>query len=82
MHHELPENYTQNDIKVKKIIGWNNDFLQSNENGIVTNVNLSTTIRVAGSYIIETQFIQNHLDKIKINLVVSSSANKKISWKN
>lgn len=77
LHHELPENYTQNDIKVKKIIGRNNDFLQSNENGIVTNVNLSTAIRVAGSDIIESQFIQNHLDKIKINLVVSSSANKK-----
>ncbi|MFJ1813960.1 phenylacetate--CoA ligase family protein [Staphylococcus saprophyticus] len=77
LHHELPENYTQNDIKVKKIIGRNNDFLQSNENGIVTNVNLSTAIRVAGSDIIESQFIQNNLDKIKINLVVSSSANKK-----
>src|SRR5699024_7116952 len=42
---ELPKNYTQKDIRIKRIIGRNNDFLISNERGIVTNINLSTVVR-------------------------------------
>ncbi len=73
----LPENYKQKDVKIKKIIGRNNDFLQSKEKGIVTNINLSTAIRTLGSDVIESQFIQEQLDSIDIYLVVSNTANHK-----
>ncbi|MDK9877477.1 phenylacetate--CoA ligase family protein [Staphylococcus equorum] len=73
----LPENYKQKDVKIKKIIGRNNDFLQSKEKGIITNINLSTAIRTLGSDVIESQFIQEQLDLVDIYLVVSSTANKK-----
>ncbi|SIT73551.1 phenylacetate--CoA ligase family protein [Edaphobacillus lindanitolerans] len=57
--------------KIKKIIGRSNDFLVSKERGVVTNVNLSTAVREADRRIIESQFIQNELDRIKVYLVVS-----------
>lgn len=76
LEEELPENYTQNDVKIKKIIGRNNDFLQSREKGIITNINLSTAIRSSGTDVIESQFIQNDLDLVEVYLVVSNSANK------
>lgn len=76
LEEELPENYTQNDVKIKKIIGRNNDFLQSREKGIVTNINLSTAIRTLETDVIESQFIQNNLDLVEVYLVVSKSANK------
>lgn len=76
LEEELPENYTQNDVKIKKIIGRNNDFLQSREKGIVTNINLSTAIRTLETDVIESQFIQNKLDLVEVYLVVSKSANK------
>lgn len=71
----LPDNYKQSDIKIKRIIGRNNDFLYSKERGIVTNVNLSTAIREAGRSIIESQFIQNNINEININLVVEHNTN-------
>ena len=76
LEEELPENYTQNDVKIKKIIGRNNDFLQSKRKGIVTNINLSTAIRTLETDVIESQFIQNKLDLVEVYLVVSKSANK------
>lgn len=72
---QLPEEYKQRDIKIKRIIGRNNDFLYSNERGVVTNVNLSTIIRDGGTDIIESQFIQNTTDEIVINLVVEKNIN-------
>ena len=76
LYDELPENYTQKDIKIKRIIGRNNDFLMSNERGVVTNVQLSTSIKMAGNEIIESQFVQNKLDEVIIKLVVNEFANK------
>lgn len=73
---ELPENYTQKDIKIKRIIGRNNDFLKSSERGIITNVYLSTAIRELGNSIIDSQFVQNELDLIEVNLVVSDNTDK------
>ena len=75
---ELPENYSQKDIKIKRIIGRNNDFLYSNERGIVTNVNLSTVIKAGGTDIIDSQFIQNQIDQLNINLVIDKNANKNL----
>lgn len=72
----LDANYKQSDIKIKRIIGRNNDFLMSNERGIVTNVNLSTVVREAGKDIIQSQFVQNQLDEIIVNLVVEKDTNK------
>lgn len=71
----LSPNYSQKDIKIKRIIGRNQDFLYSNERGIVTNVNLSTVIRQGGNVIIDSQFIQNDIDEIIINLVIEKNAN-------
>lgn len=76
LYEKLPTNYTQKDIKIKRIIGRNNDFLISNERGIVTNINLSTVIRDAGSSIKNSQFIQNKLDEVEIYLVVEEGINK------
>lgn len=72
----LDANYKQSDIKIKRIIGRNNDFLMSNERGIVTNVNLSTVVREAGKDIVQSQFVQNQLDEIIVNLVVEKDTNK------
>lgn len=77
LEEELPDNYTQKDVKIRRIIGRNNDFLQSREKGIVTNINLSTVIRTLNNDVIESQFIQNELDLVKVYLVVSDKANKK-----
>lgn len=76
LQEELPSGYKQKDIKIKRIIGRNNDFLRSNIRGIVTNVNLSTVVREAGNNIIESQFIQNNIDELIINLVVVQDTNK------
>ncbi|MEB8068899.1 phenylacetate--CoA ligase family protein [Mammaliicoccus fleurettii] len=76
LYEKLSTNYTQKDIKIKRIIGRNNDFLISNERGIVTNINLSTVIRDAGSSIKNSQFIQNKLDEVEIYLVVEEGINK------
>lgn len=76
LYDELPTNYTQKDIKIKKIIGRNNDFLLSNERGIVTNINLSTVIRDAGSLVKHSQFVQNKLDEIDVYLVTEDKVNK------
>lgn len=73
----LSSNYTQKDIKVKRIIGRNNDFLQSKDKGIVTNSNLASAIKTLGNDVVESQFIQEQLDLVDIYLVVSSTANKK-----
>ena len=73
----LDVNYNQKDIKIKRIIGRNNDFLNSNERGIVTNVNMSTAVRAAGTKIIQSQFIQNKLNEIIVNLVVEEETNRK-----
>ncbi|MCH4351757.1 phenylacetate--CoA ligase family protein [Staphylococcus haemolyticus] len=77
LYEELPENYTQSDIKIKRIIGRNNDFLQSSERGIITNVYLSTAIRELGNNVIDSQFVQNNLDLVEVNLVVSKGASKR-----
>lgn len=63
--------------KIKRIIGRSNDFLVSKERGVVTNVNLSTAVREADRRIIESQFIQNELDRIKVYLVVSEKDQNK-----
>ncbi|MBC2920290.1 phenylacetate--CoA ligase family protein [Staphylococcus saprophyticus] len=76
LENELPVNYQQKDIKIKRIIGRNNDFLQSREKGIVTNVNLSTAIRFVENDVIESQFVQNEIDNIIVYLVISNDADK------
>lgn len=76
LYEELPENYTQKDIKIKRIIGRNNDFLKSKERGIVTNAHLSTSLKVLGNSVIDSQFIQNKLDVIEVKLVVDNKADK------
>ncbi|ARB41495.1 phenylacetate--CoA ligase family protein [Mammaliicoccus sciuri] len=76
LYEKLPSNYAQRDIKIKRIIGRNNDFLLSNERGIVTNVNLSTVIREAGDHIKSSQFVQNKLEVIDIYLVTEDKVNK------
>ncbi|RIO10860.1 phenylacetate--CoA ligase family protein [Mammaliicoccus sciuri] len=76
LYDKLPSNYSQKDIKIKRIIGRNNDFLLSNERGIVTNVNLSTVIRDAGSLVKNSQFVQNELGVIDIYLVTEDKINK------
>src|SRR5699024_953310 len=73
---ELPKNYTQKDIRIKRIIGRNNDFLISNERGIVTNINLSTVVRSCGNSIINSQFIQNDLSEIIVNLIIEEKTDK------
>lgn len=74
---ELPENYTQKDIKIKRIIGRNNDFFKTNDGNIITYVNLSSITRTAGGQdIIEAQYIQNTLSEINAYLVVNEKANK------
>lgn len=78
LYEELPKNYTQQDIKIKRIIGRNNDFLYSSEKGVITNVHLSTAIRSLGTDVKESQFIQNEKDRIIVNLVIDDSANKEI----
>lgn len=78
LYEDLPENYTQQDIKIKRIIGRNNDFLYSSEKGMITNVHLSTAIRSLGTDVKESQFIQNEKDRIIVNLVIDDSANKEI----
>lgn len=77
LEYPLSEDYTQQEIKIKRIIGRNNDFLVSNERGIVTNVNLSTVVREAGNTIISSQFVQNHLNEVKVNLVVEKDTDLK-----
>lgn len=76
LYEKLPTNYSQKDIKIKRIIGRNNDFLISNERGIVTNVNLSTVIRDAGPSIKNSQFVQNKSDEVDIYLVTEGKINK------
>lgn len=76
LYKELPPNYSQRDIKIKRIIGRNNDFLISNERGIVTNVNLSTVVKEAGQSIKNSQFVQNKIDEIDIYLVTEEKINK------
>lgn len=76
LYEDLPENYTQKDIKIKRIIGRNNDFLKSNERGIVTNVHLSTTLKVLGNSIIDAQFIQDKLNELSIKLVAEKDVDK------
>ena len=78
LYEDLPENYTQQDIKIKRIIGRNNDFLYSSEKGMITNVHLSTAIRSLGTDVKESQFIQNEKDRIIVNLVIDDSAKKEI----
>lgn len=73
---ELPANYTQQDIKVKRIIGRNNDFLQSEEKGIVTNVNLSTAVKATNNLVQDSQFIQNSKNQIEVYLVMNDSSKK------
>ncbi|WP_016911238.1 phenylacetate--CoA ligase family protein [Mammaliicoccus vitulinus] len=75
LYEKLPTNYSQKDIKIKRIIGRNNDFLISNERGIVTNVNLSTVIRDAGPSIKNSQFVQNKSDEVDIYLVIEKDIN-------
>src|SRR5699024_3910356 len=75
LEEKLPIHYNQKDIKIKRIIGRNNDFLVSPERGIVTNVNLSTIVRIAGNQIIQSQFIQNQMNEININLIVQKGIN-------
>lgn len=77
LYEKLPEEYRQRDIKIKRIIGRSNDFLLSNERGIVTNVNLSTVIKEAGNQIIESQFVQNSLNEIVVNLILDKKADTK-----
>ncbi|MEL3711035.1 phenylacetate--CoA ligase family protein, partial [Staphylococcus borealis] len=77
LYEELPENYTQKDIKIKRIIGRNNDFLKSSERGIITNVYLSTAIRELGNTVIDSQFVQNEIDLVEVNLVVAEGTNNK-----
>ncbi|MHD0397952.1 phenylacetate--CoA ligase family protein [Staphylococcus simulans] len=72
----LNANYNQSDIKVKRIIGRNNDFLLSNERGIVTNINLSTVVREVGNNVLQSQFIQNKIDEVIVNLVVNPKTDK------
>ncbi|GGA98263.1 phenylacetate--CoA ligase family protein [Macrococcus hajekii] len=74
----LPKNYQQSDIKIKRIIGRNNDFLISNEKGIVTNSILSTVISKLNVNVKEAQFIQNQTDEIIINIVVDNDNEKTI----
>ena len=76
LFNQLPKNYSQEDIKIKRIIGRNNDFLISNERGIITNVGLSTMLRSVDSMIKESQFVQNKIDEIIIKLVVDNDVNK------
>lgn len=76
LYEELPENYTQKDIKIKRIIGRNNDFLRSIERGIVTNAHLSTSLKVLGDKVIDSQFVQNKLDTVEVKLVVDNKADK------
>ncbi|MCD8892234.1 phenylacetate--CoA ligase family protein [Staphylococcus nepalensis] len=76
LENELPINYKQKDVKIKRIIGRNNDFLQSREKGIVTNVNLSTAIRIVGNDVIESQFVQNEIDNITVYLVINNNVDK------
>lgn len=78
LYEELPENYTQKDIKIKRIIGRNNDFLYSTEKGVITNVHLSTAIRSLGTDAKESQFIQNEKDRIIVNLVINNNADKEL----
>lgn len=72
----LSSDYSQKDIKIKRIIGRNNDFLQSRERGIVTSVNLSTAIKFVENDVIESQFVQNEIDNIIVYLVISNNADK------
>ncbi|RIL78930.1 phenylacetate--CoA ligase family protein, partial [Staphylococcus equorum] len=53
-------------------------FLQSSEKGVVTNVNLSTAIRVVGNDVVESQFVQDEIDLVKVYLVVSEGASKNL----
>ncbi|WP_204236118.1 phenylacetate--CoA ligase family protein [Mammaliicoccus sciuri] len=76
LYDKLPTNYSQEDIKIKRIIGRNNDFLISNERGIVTNVNLSTVVKETGSLVKNSQFVQNELSIIDIFLVTENNINK------
>ena len=76
LYEELPENYTQKDIKIKRIIGRNNDFLRSIERGIVTNAHLSTSLKVLGDKVIDSQFVQNELETVEVKLVVDNKADK------
>lgn len=82
LYEELKPNYEQKDVKIKRIIGRNNDFLQSSDKGIVTNVNLSTAIRTLGNDVIESQFVQDEIGTVKVFLVVENSVNKKELIKN
>lgn len=78
LYEKLPKNYTQKDIKIKRIIGRNGDFLKSKDKGIVTHVNLASAIRIAGgNQIIESQFVQSKLDRVNIFLVLSKDAKEK-----
>lgn len=77
LENKLPQNYKQNEIKIKRIIGRNNDFLLSNERGIVTNVNLSTVMREGGTQIKDSQIIQNETNELILNLVVDETTNIK-----
>lgn len=73
----IDENCNQKDIKIKRIIGRNNDFLLSNERGVVTNINLSTVVRDVGNKVLQSQFVQNKLNEIEVNLVVQNKIDKK-----
>src|SRR5699024_4409563 len=78
LFNQLPKNYSQKDIRIKRIIGRNNDFLQSNERGIVTNVNLSTALKVGERSIVSAQFIQNFLDEINVYLILKPGTNREM----
>lgn len=72
----LPDNYTQHDIKVKRVIGRSADFLHSEAYGVIDNVKLSAAVRDFADYIYEAQFIQNTKDSVDVYI---SLANDKVT---
>ncbi|MCE5090376.1 phenylacetate--CoA ligase family protein [Staphylococcus devriesei] len=77
LYEDLPENYTQKDIKIKRIIGRNNDFLSTKDGRVITNVNLASAVKMVGTKLIESQFIQNNIDEIEVKLVFSEIEDKR-----
>ncbi|MCE4991093.1 MULTISPECIES: phenylacetate--CoA ligase family protein [Staphylococcus] len=68
---ELPKNYTQKDIKIKRIIGRNNDYITTRDKRLITSVNLVSAVKMVGTKLVESQFIQNKLEEIEVKLVMS-----------
>lgn len=69
-------NSFEDEIKIKKILGRDSEYLMGLNQNMVTSVNLANAIKELGDKIIQSQFTQKEIGVFDIKLVVSESFSK------